>query len=101
MSTSVLATISASAPVGPRSNQPPPEEMFVTNMLLLGFDREAAEKRYGVALKSDMFHGCNVKGMEVVFHFLFLKISPDAAKDVRSSENFASPDPWRHNLPRY
>lgn len=70
---------------GMQYSPPPPEEQFVANLLLLGFDREASEKRYGVALKSDMFHGCNVKGMEVVFHFLFSKISPEAAKEVRAS----------------
>jgi hypothetical protein len=62
---------------------PPPEEQLVTNMLLLGFDREASEKRFGVTLKPDMFHGCNVKGMEVVFHFLFSKINPEVTREVR------------------
>jgi hypothetical protein len=60
------------------------EDLFFRNLLLLGFDRDQAEKKHGVPLGKDMFHGCNVKAMEIVFHFLFSHISPDATKDVRN-----------------
>lgn len=59
------------------------EDAFFTNMMLLGFDPVANEQKHNIQFNGEMFQMPNVKGMEVVFHFLFLKIFPDKAKEVR------------------
>jgi HAUS augmin-like complex subunit 6 len=58
------------------------EDAFFTNMMLLGFDPVANEQKHNIQFNGEMFQMPNVKGMEVVFHFLFLKIFPDKAKEA-------------------
>lgn len=59
------------------------ERLFYDNLLLLGFEPAALEKKYGATLDANMFKRSNPKAMEVVVYFLLLKISPDHTRDVR------------------
>jgi hypothetical protein len=58
------------------------EATMFTNLLLLGIDAVEISKKYGIPIGPDMFKSANVKGMEVIFHFLFSCIDPKKAKEV-------------------
>ncbi|KAL5482190.1 hypothetical protein EMCRGX_G022485 [Ephydatia muelleri] len=49
-------------------------EIWLTNMLLLGFDPITCEEKYKIPFTRDMFVHINKKGMEVAMHFLFSKL---------------------------
>ncbi len=58
------------------------EGAFFTNLLLLGFDVLNNEKKHNIQFHPQMFATSNVKGMQVVLHFLFKRLSPDKAEKV-------------------
>jgi hypothetical protein len=58
------------------------ENAFWTNLLLLGFDKDVYTKQYNMIFDRGMFRNSNITGMEVLFHFLFGKISPEKIKEV-------------------
>eukprot|EP00047_Mylnosiga_fluctuans_P011588 m.22083 g.22083 ORF g.22083 m.22083 type:complete len:1365 (+) comp3704_c0_seq1:43-4137(+) len=58
-----------------------PQDVFFTNLLLLGFKPDAMEAKHKVAFSRDMFVSQNKKGMEIIFYFLFSTLSPQQAKD--------------------
>eukprot|EP00026_Physarum_polycephalum_P001963 Phypoly_transcript_01967.p1 GENE.Phypoly_transcript_01967~~Phypoly_transcript_01967.p1 ORF type:complete len:976 (-),score=205.64 Phypoly_transcript_01967:29-2956(-) len=58
------------------------ERFWFSNTLLLGFDAAENEKKYRVAFSHDMFKNPNLKGMEVVLHFLFSKLYPTRMNEL-------------------
>lgn len=64
------------------------EDALFSSLLLLGLDPDFAEKKYGCSISREMFRTPNVKGMEVVLHYLLTRVSPEA-KDVRFSSFIA------------
>jgi HAUS augmin-like complex subunit 6 N-terminus len=58
------------------------EQLWFQNMLLLGFDVEQESKNHRLDIAPSMFRRANVKGFEVVFHFLFSKASQKKANEV-------------------
>ena len=58
------------------------QDMFFTNILLLGFDVEKNEQRHQIKFSADMFDKSNVRGMEVTMYFLFHRLSPSRAKEL-------------------
>ena len=58
-------------------------QIFFSNLLLLGFDPVAAERRERIPFNMDMFALPNKKGFEIVFYYLFNKLNP-----VRCNELF-------------
>eukprot|EP01102_Stenamoeba_stenopodia_P009908 TRINITY_DN2942_c0_g1_i1.p1 TRINITY_DN2942_c0_g1~~TRINITY_DN2942_c0_g1_i1.p1 ORF type:complete len:743 (-),score=208.01 TRINITY_DN2942_c0_g1_i1:26-2218(-) len=58
------------------------ENCFWNSLLILGFDPDLNSKKHGIPFTADMFRKNNVKGMEVIFYFLFSKISPAKTKDL-------------------
>jgi hypothetical protein len=58
------------------------ENAFWTNLLLLGFDKDVFAKHYGIPFDRGMFRNSNITGMEVLFRFLFEKISSEKTKQV-------------------
>lgn len=59
-----------------------PENLWWTNVLLLGFDPISAEKLHGTSFSAEMFQRPNTKGMEIIMHFLFSTLVPDAQNKV-------------------
>lgn len=57
------------------------ESAFYSNLILLGINVDAIEKKYGCRISPTMFHGPNSKGMEIVLYFLLTKAVP-SSKDV-------------------
>ena len=53
--------------------------VWLTNMQLLGFDTDAYEEKFKVALSKDMFAHINKKGSEVVMYFLFSRLDSHMA----------------------
>jgi hypothetical protein len=58
------------------------ERMWFTNTLLLGFDVSQSEKKYRMGFSFDMFRNPNVKGMEVILHFLLVQLFPTRINEV-------------------
>jgi HAUS augmin-like complex subunit 6 N-terminus len=58
------------------------ERIWFSNTLLLGFDVAQNEKKYRIPFSHDMFKNPNVKGMEVVLHFLLSKLYPTRVTEV-------------------
>ena len=58
------------------------ERIWFSNTLLLGFDAVQSEKKYRVAFSHDMFKNPNVKGMEVVLHFLLCQLYTTRMNEV-------------------
>ena len=58
------------------------EKMFFSNLLLLGFDTQQNELKYKIPFSHDMFKNPNVKGMEVIIHFLLEHLYPARMKEV-------------------
>lgn len=52
-------------------------QSFFTNLLLLGFDKEANEKKDNVLYNEDTFLVANNKGALTILHFLLNKLDPD------------------------
>lgn len=52
-------------------------QSFFTNLLLLGFDKEANEKKDNVIYNEDTFVVANNKGALTVLHFLLNKLDPE------------------------
>jgi hypothetical protein len=52
------------------------DNLWFTNLLLLGFDPINLEKKHRIVFNKDMFKNANVQGMEIVFHFLFNRLDP-------------------------
>eukprot|EP01117_Protostelium_nocturnum_P000058 TRINITY_DN1014_c0_g1_i1.p1 TRINITY_DN1014_c0_g1~~TRINITY_DN1014_c0_g1_i1.p1 ORF type:complete len:559 (-),score=121.56 TRINITY_DN1014_c0_g1_i1:1037-2713(-) len=57
------------------------ESAFFCNVLLLGFDCENEKKKHSILFHSEMFKSPNVKGMEVIFYFLLLKMFGNETKE--------------------
>ncbi|XP_022252812.1 uncharacterized protein LOC106468735 [Limulus polyphemus] len=57
-------------------------QVFFTNLLLLGFDPVGMEKKHKISFKRDMFQLPNMRAFQVVSHFLFTKLDPQTSKDV-------------------
>ncbi|XP_076348233.1 HAUS augmin-like complex subunit 6 [Tachypleus tridentatus] len=57
-------------------------QVFFTNLLLLGFDPVGMEKKHKICFKRDMFQLPNIRAFQVVSHFLFTKLDPQTSKDV-------------------
>ncbi|CAE1248224.1 HAUS6 [Acanthosepion pharaonis] len=55
-------------------------QSFFTNLLLLGFDKEANEKKDNVIYNEDTFVVANNKGALTVLHFLLNKLDPEECK---------------------
>ena len=67
-------------------------KVWVTNMLLLGFDTTSSEDMFKVALEKDMFAHINKKGSEVVMHFLFTRLDSHVAQqEFRYKEENSKP----------
>jgi hypothetical protein len=58
------------------------EKVFFNNLLLLGFDVQQNEKKYKIAFHHEMFRNPNVKGMEVVLHYLLNQMYPERMSEV-------------------
>ncbi len=58
------------------------DQVFFTNILLLGFDPTTESKKHSIAFVPEMFKSPNVKGMEVISYFLFGKLNPKETKEV-------------------
>jgi hypothetical protein len=58
------------------------ERFWFSNTLLLGFDAAQNEKKHRVAFSHDMFKNPNVKGMEVVLHFMLSQLYPTRMNEV-------------------
>lgn len=58
------------------------ERIWYTNTLLLGFDVAQNEKKHRIGFSADMFRNPNVKGMEVVLHFLLSQLFPTRVNEV-------------------
>ncbi|XP_035229383.1 HAUS augmin-like complex subunit 6 isoform X2 [Stegodyphus dumicola] len=58
-------------------------KLFYNNLLLLGLDKVALEKKYRVSFDRDMFCVPNKKGFEVVTFFLFSKLDEVAEQNYR------------------
>ncbi|XP_033634752.1 uncharacterized protein LOC117296020 isoform X2 [Asterias rubens] len=56
-------------------------EIFFTNLLLLGFEPQEAERRHKIPFNRDMFALPNKKAFEVVMHFLFDRLNPAMAHE--------------------
>lgn len=61
------------------------ERIWFSNTLLLGFDAAQNEKKYRMSFSHDMFKNPNVKGMEVVLHFLLSQLYPTRINEVLQS----------------
>mmetsp|Transcript_21705 Transcript_21705/g.30372 ORF Transcript_21705/g.30372 Transcript_21705/m.30372 type:complete len:719 (+) Transcript_21705:131-2287(+) len=59
------------------------ETAFFTNLLLLGFDVNAEQKKHGIPFTSQMFKTPNSKAMEVVFYFLLIQLDP-----IKTAQDF-------------
>jgi HAUS augmin-like complex subunit 6 len=58
------------------------KDVFFTNLVLLGFDPLNYEEKYKIPFTRDMFDQNNRKGMEVVMHYLFTRLSPQRSKQA-------------------
>lgn len=58
------------------------ERLWFSNTLLLGFDVAQNEKKYRISFSFDMFKNPNVKGMEVIIHFLLSQLFPKRMSEV-------------------
>jgi hypothetical protein len=58
------------------------EHIWFINMLMLGFNPQAEQKKHSLAFNEEMFRRPNEKGMEVVLHFLFQRLLGSKAKEV-------------------
>jgi len=61
-----------------------PETVFFTNVLSLGLNVSACAEKYRLKIEPTMFRQPNVKGMEVMMHFLFTVLDPKDAAEVSS-----------------
>ncbi len=50
------------------------KEVWYSNMHLLGFQPSLCDEKYKVRFEKDMFVHINMKGSEVILHFLFSKL---------------------------
>jgi hypothetical protein len=65
------------------SSLPSIDNLFYTNLLLLGFDTPQYEREFQTKFNQDMFHASNVKAMEVVVWFLMGKYEGDKMRNIR------------------
>ncbi|CAH1796354.1 unnamed protein product [Owenia fusiformis] len=74
--------MSYSKPIGVMSDPTDVRQVFFTNLLLLGFDPDAAEAKYKLLFNRDMFALPNKTGFEVVLHFLFNRLNPTLSRET-------------------
>jgi hypothetical protein len=58
-------------------------QVFFANLLLLGFDVNAEQRKHGVSFHADMFRKPNEKGLFVVLYFLIVRLYPKSSKEVK------------------
>lgn len=76
------------------------ERVWFNNTRLLGFNAAQNESKYGTSFSHDMFKNPNVKGMEVILHFLLSQLYPTRLNEVRTFPFyflFYLVFPWRQN----
>lgn len=56
--------------------------VLIQNLQLLGFDEKKAKQEYGVECSDAMFTNSNIRGLEIVLHFMMLSLFGEDARKV-------------------